>query len=121
MRQSPSCSHAKVGIVPVSIGNHGHFKWQANVEERVVPSEPSRAFLRIELGHLVEDFGFVLQCDETVREFFRDVEHFRFSAESVTVMCFLKVGESGRRSAITSHIAPMVHLTNFASSWGASW
>src|SRR6266853_6706328 len=76
MRQSLSCLHAEIGIVPVPLGDDGHLQRQPDAEERVVPSKPPRAFLRIEFGHLIEDFGVVLQCDETVPESLRDVEHF---------------------------------------------
>src|SRR5882762_539024 len=107
MGQSRSCWHAKVGIVSVSLGNYGDFDWQANAEERVVPSEPSRAFLRIELGHLVEGFGVVLQCDETVREFFRDVEHFPVFRRKSHRYVFT---EGGRiRPQVGNHVAYRTH------------
>ena len=109
-RHSPqSYLHVKIGIVPISFRNDSHFKRQANIEERVVPPEPSRAFLRIELGHLVEDFGVVLQCNETVCELFRNIEYFPGFRRKRHRYVF---PEGGRiRAEVYNHVAYCTHGT----------
>src|SRR5215813_10510972 len=65
----------KVRIGAIAFRDHNRLFGPRNAEEWIVPPQPSGRSDVVDLGHLIENFGVVLQGQKTVRASFWHINH----------------------------------------------